>query len=169
MDGAVHEHSRVLGKDERRRAGRRPTVEDGRCAVQQSTRVRRTRVPRVPARGDGCFGRPLRVAGALERVDGPLQLVAAAPRMELADRKASHYEAGIVSAVEAALLEGSVGKTFEAVVIDLDRDGVAGSVELRDPAVTARCDGPGLALGETVTVRLERADVMQRQVRFALA
>jgi len=89
--------------------------------------------------------------------------------MELADRKASHYEAGIVSAVEAALLEGSVGKTFEAVVIDLDRDGAAGSVELRDPAVTARCDGPGLALGETVTVRLERADVMQRQVRFALA
>jgi exoribonuclease R len=87
--------------------------------------------------------------------------------MELADRKASQYEAGIVSAVEAALLVGSVGKTFEAVVIDVDRDGAAGSVELRDPAVTGRCDGPDLPLGETVTVRLERADVMQRQVRFS--
>jgi len=89
--------------------------------------------------------------------------------MELADRRASQYEAGIVSAVEAALLEGGVGKTFEAVVIEVDRDGAAGSVELRDPAVTARCDGPGLPLGETVTVRCTLADVLKRQVRFALA
>ncbi|HET6602007.1 MAG TPA: hypothetical protein VFG57_08575, partial [Gaiella sp.] len=89
--------------------------------------------------------------------------------MELADRRAGQYEAGIVSTLEAALLEGSVGKTFEAVVIEVDRDGGAGSVQLRDPAVTARCDGPSLPLGETVTVRLELADVMQRQVRFALA
>jgi exoribonuclease R len=89
--------------------------------------------------------------------------------MELADRRASQYEAGIVSAVEAALLEGSVGKTFEAVVIEVDRDGAAGSVELRDPAVTARCDGPGLPLGETVTVRCTLADVLKRQVRFGLA
>ena len=89
--------------------------------------------------------------------------------MELADRRASQYEAGIVSAVEAALLEGSVGKTFEAVVIEVDRDGAAGSVELRDPAVTARCDGPGLPLGETLTVRCTLADVLKRQVRFALA
>ena len=63
----------------------------------------------------------------------------------------------------------SVGKTFDAVVIDVDRDGTAGSVQLRDPAVTGRCDGHSLRLGETVTVRLELADVMQRQVRFALA
>ena len=89
--------------------------------------------------------------------------------MELADRRASQYEAGIVSAVEAALLEGGVGKTFEAVVIEVDRDGAAGSVELRDPAVTARCDGPGLPLGETVTVRCTLADVLKRQVRFGLA
>ena len=47
--------------------------------------------------------------------------------------------------------------------------GAAGSVELRDPAVTARCDGPGLPLGGTVTVRCTLADVMKRQVRFALA
>jgi exoribonuclease R len=89
--------------------------------------------------------------------------------MRLADGRASQYEAGIVSAVEAALLEGSVGKTFDAVVIAVDRDGAAGSVELRDPAVTARCDGTGLPLGETVTVRCTFADVLKRQVRFALA
>jgi exoribonuclease R len=89
--------------------------------------------------------------------------------MEHADRKAAQYEAGIVSTLEAAILQGSVGQTFEAVVIDVDRDGEAGTVQLRDPAVTARCDGRALPLGETVKVRLERAEVAQRQVRFALA
>ncbi len=89
--------------------------------------------------------------------------------MELADRKASQYEAGIVSALEAAILERSVGKTFEAVVIEVDPDEDAGTVQLRDPAVTARCKGSDLPLGETVTVRLELADVVQRQVRFELA
>jgi exoribonuclease R len=89
--------------------------------------------------------------------------------MERADRKAAQYEAGIVSTLEAAILQGSVGQTFEAVVIDVDRDGEAGTVQLRDPAVTARCEGRALPLGETVRVRLERAEVAQRQVRFALA
>jgi len=87
--------------------------------------------------------------------------------MELADRKAGQYEAGIVSTLEAAILERSVGRTFEAVVIEVDRDGGAGSVQLRDPAVTGRCDGRDLPLGGTVNVRLQHADVMQRQVRFA--
>ncbi len=89
--------------------------------------------------------------------------------MEASDRRAAQYEAGIVSTLEAAILERHVGETFEAVVVEVDRDGGAGSVQLREPAVTARCDGADLPLGETVTVRLELADVLRRQVRFALA
>lgn len=89
--------------------------------------------------------------------------------MEKADRKAGQYEAGIVSTLEAAILERGVGQTFEAVVIEVDAHGDAGTVQLRDPAVTARCDGRNLPLGEPVRVRLERADVRLRQVRFALA
>ena len=88
--------------------------------------------------------------------------------MEMSDRRAGQYEAGIVSTLEAAILERHVGETFEAVVVDVDRDGAAGTVQLRDPAVTARCGGRDLALGESVTVRLELADVLRRQVRFAL-
>jgi exoribonuclease R len=89
--------------------------------------------------------------------------------MEQSARRASQYEAGIVSTLEAAVLERSVGQTFHAVVVEVadDRDG--GTVQLRDPAVTARCDGEELPLGERVEVRLELADVMKRQVRFALA
>ncbi len=62
--------------------------------------------------------------------------------MEKADRKASQYEAGIVSTLEAAILEGSVGKTFDAVVIEVDPHEDAGTVQLRDPAVTAAATGP---------------------------
>jgi exoribonuclease R len=87
--------------------------------------------------------------------------------MEQSAQKASQYEAGIVSTLEAAVLQRRVGKTFEAVVVDVDDDGDGGVVQLRDPAVTARCDGKGLPLGERIEVRLELADVLQRQVRFA--
>jgi exoribonuclease R len=89
--------------------------------------------------------------------------------MEESSRRASQYEAGIVSALEAALLENSVGDTFDAVVVEIDERDGGGVVTLTGPAVTARCDGDDLPLGERVKVRLERADVLQRQVRFTLA
>jgi exoribonuclease R len=83
-------------------------------------------------------------------------------------RRAQQYEAGIVSAVEAAVLQRHVGQVFDAVVVDVDERDGGGVVQLRDPAVTARCTGD-LPLGERVRVRLELADVALRQVRFALA
>jgi hypothetical protein len=86
--------------------------------------------------------------------------------MERSNRRAQQYEAGIISTVEAALLDERVGQTFEAVVVEVDRDG-GGTVQLTDPAVTAHCTGE-LPLGERVTVRLELADVAKRQVRFVL-
>ena len=87
--------------------------------------------------------------------------------MEASNRRAQQYEGGIVSAVEAAVLERSVGDTFEAVVVEVDEQDGGGVVQLREPAVTARCTGD-LPLGEQVEVRLEVADVMERLVRFAL-
>lgn len=89
--------------------------------------------------------------------------------MEQSSRRAQQYEGGIVSAVEAAVLERSVGDTFDAVVVEVDDDEDGGGVvQLREPAVTARCTG-ALELGEEVEVKLEVADVMQRLVRFARA
>ena len=87
--------------------------------------------------------------------------------MERSNRRAQQYEAGIISTVEAALLDGRVGTTFEAVVVEVDSDG-GGTVQLTDPAVTAHCEG-ALPLGERVRVRLVLADVQARQVRFELA
>ena len=88
--------------------------------------------------------------------------------MDVSNRRAQQFESGVVSAVEAAVLEKSVGDTFEAVVVDLSEHHGGGTVQLRDPAVTARCTGE-LPLGEEVLVRLTEADVQQRVVRFALA
>ena len=88
--------------------------------------------------------------------------------MKRSTRRAQQYEAGIISTVEAALLEDRVGETFEAVVVEVDEHDGGGTVQLTDPAVTAHCEGD-LPLGERVDVVLESADVAKRQVRFVLA
>ena len=87
--------------------------------------------------------------------------------MERSNRRAQQYEAGIISTVEAAVLEHRVGATFEAVVVEVDEHDGDGTVQLLDLAVTARCLGE-LPLGERVEVRLVLADVAKRQVRFEL-
>jgi exoribonuclease R len=86
--------------------------------------------------------------------------------MRESNRRAAQYEGGVVSAVEAAVLERSVGRVFAAVVVEVDRDGDGGVVQLLDPAVTARATGKALPLGERIDVRLAVADVEQRLVRF---
>lgn len=89
--------------------------------------------------------------------------------MAKSNRRAQKYDGGIISAVEAAVLEPSVGQSFDAVVVDVDEHDDAGTVQLQEPAVTARCEGKDLPLGERIVVRLESADVAKRQVRFVLA
>jgi exoribonuclease R len=87
--------------------------------------------------------------------------------MERSNGRAQQYGAGIVSIVEAAVLAPYVGRVFDAVVVETDERG--GVVQLTDPAVSARCEGDDLPLGERVDVRLTLADVAKRQVRFQLA
>lgn len=87
--------------------------------------------------------------------------------MARSNRRAQQYEAGIISTIEAAVLERRVGEMFDAVVVEVDEDG-GGTVQLAEPAVTAKCEG-ALPLGERVEVRLALADVAKRQVRFVLA
>jgi len=87
--------------------------------------------------------------------------------MERSNRKAQQYEAGIISTIEAAVLQERVGETFEAVVVEVDEHGGGGTVQLTDPAVTAHSEGE-LPLGERVEAKLVLADVAKRQVRFEL-
>jgi exoribonuclease R len=104
--------------------------------------------------------------------DVPDWVRAALPRlpeeMEVSNHRAQQYEAGIISIVEAAVLERSVGETFDAVVVEVDEHDGGGTIQLTEPAVTAHCEGDP-PLGERVRVRLTLADVAKRQVRFELA
>jgi exoribonuclease R len=88
-------------------------------------------------------------------------------RMADSDRRAGELERECVALMEAAVLADSVGQTFDAAVIDVNHKG-GGTVQLAEPAVRASCEG-NLPLGEAVRVRLLRADVESRSVRFALA
>ncbi|MFF2651947.1 RNB domain-containing ribonuclease [Streptomyces sp. NPDC058045] len=74
--------------------------------------------------------------------------------------------------VEAALLQGRVGDTFEGTVVDVHEDDPhTGTVQLAQPAVVARIDGgpAPLPLGERLRVRLTHADPSPPQVRFTPA
>ena len=88
--------------------------------------------------------------------------------MKESNRRAQQYNGGIVSIVEAAVLARSVGQVFDAVVVEVDEDG-GGVVQLADPAVSARCAGDDLPLGERIDARLTDADVAKRLVRFERA
>lgn len=98
--------------------------------------------------------------------------------MAVSGRRAAMVQRACVNLVEAFLLRDYLGEPFDAVVIEVDGRGETGHppggrgggglVQLADPPVIARCDGP-LPLGERVTVRLARADPATREVRFTLA
>lgn len=90
-------------------------------------------------------------------------LAALPEAMAAGGHRAGAVERGVVDLVEAMLLEGRVGESFEALVID------EGQVQLRDPAVRARLDGGCLEPGTEVAVRLLFADPAARRVEFELA
>jgi exoribonuclease R len=76
-------------------------------------------------------------------------------------------ERAAVDYVESALLSGRIGEVFPGTVVDV-REGRA-TVQLTDPAVVAPLDGDGAVAGERVSVRLARADIQAREVRFTRA
>ncbi|CAL9590379.1 Ribonuclease R [Streptomyces sp. enrichment culture] len=85
-------------------------------------------------------------------------------------RRAGTVERECVNVVEAAVLSGRVGETFDACVVDIDDDRpTVGTVQLTEPAVIGRVDGARLPLGERVRVRLTEADPARATVRFVPA
>jgi exoribonuclease R len=86
--------------------------------------------------------------------------------MARAHRLDSALERACVDRMEAAVLRGRVGEDFDAVVIDVaDHGADGGIVQLRDPAVRARCAGR-LSLGERVRVVLVAADAQAGTTAF---
>lgn len=109
--------------------------------------------------------------------DGIREALPALPDvMARTDHIASTAERAAIDLTEATLLQGRVGETFEAAVLDVDPPAsdagssrrTGGTIALDDPPVRARCEGE-LPLGERVSVRLKAADPAARRVLFSVA
>ena len=81
-----------------------------------------------------------------------------------ATRRAKDLERAVVDLAEAVVLAPRLHETFEAVVVE--SGDTRGVVQVREPAVRARCEGAGLPLGQTLTVRLAEVDLAERRVVF---
>lgn len=103
-------------------------------------------------------------------IDVPAWVRAALPGlpalMTSSDRRARALDRAVLDYVEAAVLSGHVGETFDAVVTDVDHDG--GVAQIAEPAVRARIKGKA-PLGEAIRVRLDSADPAIGKVVFSLA
>ncbi len=84
--------------------------------------------------------------------------------MTAANRRSRAVERESLDFLEAALLAGREGVAFRGVVIEQRRDD--GIVQLSDPAITARCRGRDLPVGEWVDAWLSVADPQTRSVVF---
>jgi exoribonuclease R len=91
--------------------------------------------------------------------------------MQRSDGVAHRFERAVLDMVEAGMLSGRVGETFEGVIVDRDdKDKERGHVVVREPAVEATVTGSRkLPLGDEVSVRLVKADPDAREVAFELA
>lgn len=82
-------------------------------------------------------------------------------------QRASQLTAGALDRVEAAVLHGREGETFDAAVLSARGDGLR--VQLQDPPVEAKVTGMDAAPGAAVRLRLIRADVAEGTLVFAPA
>lgn len=115
--------------------------------------------------------------------------------MAASDQLAGRMERLALDTVEAALLVNHIGQEFDAVVISGSKPGKNngngertpngngngngggngngssrgpyGTIQIADPAVTAKCDGE-LESGTKVRVKLLRADIASREIKFEL-
>ncbi|MFJ4026448.1 RNB domain-containing ribonuclease [Paenarthrobacter sp. NPDC089989] len=97
--------------------------------------------------------------------------------MASSDQLAGKLERLALDTVEAALVANHIGEEFGAVVISGSKpsngngngngNGPYGTIQIQEPAITARCDGE-LESGTQVRVRLVKADIATREIRFAL-
>ncbi|MFC0590190.1 RNB domain-containing ribonuclease [Novosphingobium aquiterrae] len=87
------------------------------------------------------------------------------PVMAKADARANQIERAVVDLAEAAMLAGQEGKSFSAMVTDLGETGAR--IQLCDLPVVARTTAHAVTPGEKITVRLDRADPIRRELAFS--
>lgn len=86
--------------------------------------------------------------------------------MAAADHRANAVDRGCTDAVEAAVLAPHLGQGFPAVVVE--RDARAATVQVTDPAILAKAQGPG-DVGSAVTATVTSADIATSTSLFQLS
>lgn len=86
------------------------------------------------------------------------------PVMARADNLGGQIERAAVDLAEAVMLKGSEGRTFPAIVTDVDERGAR--MQLHDEPVVARVDAHGVQPGDLISVRLIATDPERRLISF---
>jgi exoribonuclease R len=86
--------------------------------------------------------------------------------MNRADARAGQVDSAVLELAEAVVLACRAGEQFTGTVIAIDKKRGA-QVQLADPAVITRVPGAGLAIGDTVQLRLDEANPAVRLTRFS--
>ncbi|WP_309129631.1 RNB domain-containing ribonuclease [Microbacterium sp.] len=90
--------------------------------------------------------------------------------MQRSSSRASQLNSRTIGLVEAALLAPHVGEVFEASVVRAANGEGEATIQLAEPAVTARAKiSPEAAPGSSVRVRLNSAEVQSGEIVFAAA
>jgi VacB/RNase II family 3'-5' exoribonuclease len=84
--------------------------------------------------------------------------------MSKADALGNRLDRLVIDLVEAVVLQGEVGRTFDAIVTDVDDRGAR--IQLCDVAVVARVDASGVEPGERIIAKLVAASPQERSVTF---
>jgi exoribonuclease R len=86
------------------------------------------------------------------------------PAMARAEAKANAIDRAVIDLAEAVMLEGEEGRTFEAIVTDIDQRGAR--IQLKDLPVVARVAAHRVAPGGAVRVRLTEANPVEGRIAF---
>jgi exoribonuclease R len=84
--------------------------------------------------------------------------------MARADALSGRIDRAVIDLAEAAVLNGHVGETFDAVVTDLDERGAR--IQLSSLPVVTRVDAQGTMPGDAIKVRLASVDLAHRAAKF---
>ena len=107
----------------------------------------------------------LAIANGKPVPEGAIEAFAKLPEvMARADSRSSQIERAAIDLAETVVLHGREGKTFDAVVTDIDERGAR--IQLCKLPVIARVDANGAETGDEIEVRLVSADPDRRELRF---
>ncbi len=84
--------------------------------------------------------------------------------MARADATGNRLDRLVIDLVEAVVMQGNEGRTFEALVTDIDERGAR--IQLCDVAIVARVDASGMNPGDRIVVKLLSTSPESRTVTF---